>query len=266
MAGPNALSEKRYYLPTAELYETSTKFGNLTPAFNNNYDVWINFGTKSKRLLNFINQGSFYNKNGSNSNPGKYLALFCSEAVLPGSTLQTAQIKGLRQGVEQTYATFRTYPEIVLTWYSQKDYYTNEVFNNWMEFISPTRVRGGGHGRSSSNRKNEIASFRKMQYPYEYKVGMEITAFSKATTDNLDVLRKPNFYQIQEPSSITYYLEHAFPVNIVAAPLAYGNAELIKTSVTFKYDYYYIDRASRVGPVIRKSDEKTDTTRNVTIA
>jgi len=33
----------------------------------------------------------------------------------------------LRQGVSQNYATFRRYPDINLTWYSQKDYYTNDV-------------------------------------------------------------------------------------------------------------------------------------------
>ena len=46
-------------------------------------------------------------------------------------------------------------------------------------------------------------------------------------------------------SAITYHLMDAFPVNIVSAPLAYGDAELIKTAVTFKYDYYYTDRTSR---------------------
>jgi hypothetical protein len=50
----------------------------------------------------------------------------------------------------------------------------------------------------------------------------------------------------------------AFPVNIVAAPLAYGDAELIKTAVTFKYDYYYTDRTSRSfdKDILQKSDSK----------
>lgn len=264
MAGPNAISTKRYYLPTAELYETSTKFGNLTPAFNNNYDVWMNFSTGSGgKLRNYINQGGFYNKKGTSTNAGDYLALFCSEAVLPGSTLQTSRIKGLRQGVEQTYATYRTYPEVVLTWYSQTDYYTNEVFNNWMEFISPTGIQGGSHGNSSNDRR-DVRSFRKLRYPEEYKIDMEITAFSKATTSPLDVLGNPNPYQVRDPSSITYYLQQAFPINIVAAPLAFGQAELIKTSVTFKYDYYYIDRTSRVGPILKSSDRTKDNIRDAT--
>ena len=93
---------------------------------------------------------------------------------------------------------------------------------------------------------------------------MEITAFSKATTSPLDVLGNPNPYQVRDPSSITYYLQQAFPINIVAAPLAFGQAELIKTSVTFKYDYYYIDRTSRVGPILKSSDRTKDNIRDAT--
>lgn len=252
MANPNAIETKRYYLPTAELYETSTNFGNVTPAFNNNYDVWINF-LKTPKLNEYINAGGFYESSSKISNAGNYLALFCSEAVLPGSNLEFQEVEGLRQGVKQTYATFRTYPEVVLTWYSQTDYYTNEVFNNWMEFISPTKM-GAGHGRSTAERMNENASYRRLQYPESYKVDMQITAFSKAVSSPTNALRSGERYNIQEPSSVTYYLQNAFPINIVAAPLAYGQAELIKTSVTFKYDYYYMDRASRRGSVVNKSD------------
>tara|TARA_Y100001963_G_C6705178_1_gene411557 strand:+ start:41 stop:910 length:870 start_codon:yes stop_codon:yes gene_type:complete len=256
MARPNALVNERYYLPTVELYETSTRFGNLTPAFNNNYDVWINFGG-TNNLREYVNQGGFYDKVGKNSNPGDYLALFCSEAVLPGSNIDFQEVKGLYQGVQKNFATFRTYPEVVLTWYSQTDYYTNEVFNNWMEFISPTRM-GAGHGRSTQERRDAKGSYRRLQYPTEYKVGMEITAFSKSVNSPPEALRSGNRFNVQEPSSITYYLENAFPTNIVAAPLAYGQAELIKTSVTFKYEYFYIDRGSRRGPVLRKSDTYGD--------
>ena len=40
-----AFRSGRFYLPTVELADTSTKFGNITPALNNNYDVHINFNT-----------------------------------------------------------------------------------------------------------------------------------------------------------------------------------------------------------------------------
>ena len=231
---PNTFRQGRHYLPTAELYETSTKFGNISPAISNNYDVTINFGNANS-LRRFINGSGFYNERGGLTNPGDYLGLFCSEAVLPGSQVQTASIDGLRQGVSQNYATFRRFPDVMLTWYSQKDYYTNDVFNAWVEFISPTRAfeRGG--------------EFKRMQYPKSYKVPIEITAFSKDTVNQSSRLNRTSKWNQQIPSSITYKLENAFPVNIVAAPLAYGKGELIKTTVTFKYDYYHIGRTSRTG-------------------
>ena len=150
----------------------------------------------------------------------------------------------MRQGVSQNYATFRRYPDINLTWYSQKDYYTNDVFNAWMEFISPTHLSSGGHGSSTQSRRNDAPSFRRLQYPNSYKCPIEITAFSKDIQKKFNRQNRPNSLSTRRSNSITYYLENAFPVSIVASPLAYGKSELIKTTVSFKYEYFYIDRAA----------------------
>lgn len=245
-------TKNRLYLPTYELYSSRTSKGGsgIVPAFNNVYDVWINFGSASTQggasLLQFINQHGFYDTNIS-ENPGNYLALFCSEAVLPGSQIETSEVRGLRQGVASSYAVYRTYPDISLTFYSQKDYYTNEVFNAWMEYISPTTIDTGGHGRNTEERRNDTAAYKKIKYPLSYKCDIEITAFSNDILDFNSMMRDTNTARTKAnlSNSITYYLQRAFPVNIVAAPLAYGDAELIKTTVVFKYDYYYTDRTSR---------------------
>ena len=225
-------------MPTEELYVADSNHGDITPAFNNIYDVSINF-EKSQRLANYISQGTLFQKS---SPAGQFLALFCSEALLPGSQIQTSQVDGLRQGVSQNYATFRRYPDINLTWYSQKDYYTNDVFNAWMEFISPTHLSRGGHGSNSQQRINDAPSYRRMQYPNSYKCPIEITAFSKDTQKKFNRQNRPNVLSTRRSNSITYYLENAFPVSIVASPLAYGKSELIKTTVSFKYEYFYLDR------------------------
>ena len=230
-------AQDRMYLPTVELYETTGKFGSIVPAFNNNYDVHINF--EPSALKGYIKEKALFDMSGD---PGSMLALLCSEAVLPGSQMQFSEVDGLRQGVQQSFATYRRYPEVILTWYSQKDYYTNDVFNSWLDFISPPVDLG------------KKPSFRKMNYPDSYKCGIEITAFSKDTTDSTERLQDSNQFRTQMPSSITYYLERAFPVSIVAAPLAYGRAELVKTTITFKYDFFYTKRISRVGPIIKEGD------------
>ena len=156
-----AFTSGRFYLPTANLTDPTTKFGNVTPAFNNNYDVMIHFDTPVGGLKQFILKHGFYDQNGgSNSpfSPGSYLSLFCSEAVLPGSDIQSSQVDGLRQGISQKYATFRRFPDIILTYYLQTDYYTNEVFNAWMEYISPTRTSDGTFGSDTDRRKTAAAS------------------------------------------------------------------------------------------------------------
>ena len=232
----DAFRSGRFYLPTINLTDPTTSFGNITPAFNNNYDVSINFN-KTSGLKKFIDKHGFYDQ----QDAGTYLALFCSEAILPGSDVQVAQVDGLRQGISQKYATFRRFPDIILTYYSQTDYYTNDVFNAWMEYISPT------------NSRVENPAFRRMKYPNTYKCDMEITAFSKDTNDDFSKLNTTSRFNLKLPSSITYKLKNIFPSNIVAAPLAYGRAELIKTTITFKYEQYFVDRSSRRGAILQES-------------
>lgn len=257
-------SKNRLYLPTYELYGSRTSKGGsgIIPAFNNIYDVWIDFASTASQggssLLQFINQHGFYDTNKS-ENPGNYLALFCSEAVLPGSQIETSEVRGLRQGVASSYAVYRTYPDISLTFYSQKDYYTNEVFNAWMEYISPTILTDGGHGKNTEERRKDRAAYKKLKYPLSYKCDIQITAFSNDIIDENFRMQEYNTTRsaARLSNSITYYLQNAFPVNIVAAPLSYGDAELIKTTVVFKYDYYYTDRTSRSfdADVVVRSDE-----------
>jgi len=254
----------RFYLPTKDLTNPTTKFGNITPAFNNTYDVMINFND-SKELKSFINQHGFFDQNGgadSPFNPGSYLALFCSEAVLPGSELQAAQVSGLRQGITQKYASYRRFPDIILTYYLQTDYYTNDVFNAWMEFISPTRTMDGTFGSNVDNRKNSEPSFRRMKYPNLYKCNMEITAFDRDITSEFSKMNKTSRFNTQIPSSMTYHIINAFPTNIVAAPLAYGRAELIKTTITFTYEQYHTSRTSRRDFILRESDGGAENVRN----
>ena len=251
---PNVFAEGRHILPTQDLYITRDKFGSNVPAYNNVYDVWIDFSGKG--LTRFINQHTFYDRGGRGPSPGSALALFCSEAVLPGSTIETAEVRGLRQGVVQNYATYRSYPDITLTWYSQQDYYTNDVFNAWMEYISPTRLADNRYGDSTRTRRNDKASFRRLKYPEFYKCNMQITSFSKNLLEKETRLEEKGSPQF--PSSITYFVENLFHTNIVASPLAYGKSELVKTSVTFKYEYYYIDRTSRAGETFKVSDSSNN--------
>ena len=257
----DVLMRQKHHLPTEMLHKTDSKFGNIVPAYNNSYDVYINF-RGALGLLSFINQHGFYDLN-SDEDIGDYLRLFCSEAVLPGSSLSNKEIPGLRQGMMTQVATMRRMTDLTLTFFSQKDYYTNDVFNAWLEYISPTRIGNGSFGTSTRQRRNDKNSFRRLKYPDEYKCEIEITAFSNdvfAARDRFDKQRVVPL--VRTPSSITYYIQNAFPVNIVAAPLAYGNAQLIKTSIVFKYDNFFVDRTSRAGNILAISDNPPENLRD----
>ena len=70
--------QNRQFLPTQELYEVVSKFGNITPAFNNNYDVSFNLSSASQQLKGYISERSFYKDEKGLADAGQYLSLFCS--------------------------------------------------------------------------------------------------------------------------------------------------------------------------------------------
>ncbi len=256
MSNPRVFSKDRFYLRTEELYNLGG-FNNAVPAFNNVYDVYINFNTIGGRpnLIEFIKQHVLIPSNDVMNEPGDNLALFCSEALLPGSQVQTASVDGLRQGVTQNYAVYRRYPDFNLTFYSQKDYYTQEVFNAWVDYISPMQIENQVHGGVDAIRSRDNA-YRNMKYPRTYKCEMEITSFSSDFLMPESRLLEEDRVQKRTPNFITYYMKNCFPSNIVAAPLAYGNAELVKTTVSFKYDYFTINRGARTSDEEREVKQK----------
>jgi len=250
------LKQNRFYLKTEELLQAEGGIGNVVPAFNNSYDVFIKFNSLGSNSLSAYLQDHSLLEGSGPGTIGDYIALFCSEAVLPGSQITTQSVDGLRQGVTQHFATYRRYPDINLTFYSQKDYYTNEIFDAWLEYISPTLndINTGSMIDDAAN-----FAYKRLRYPKTYKCDMSITAFSNDTITSETRLNPHKsktgpVIERHEPSSIRYELKNAFPTNVVAAPLAYGNANLIKTTLTFKYDQFYVTRASRSGNELTRRD------------
>ena len=244
MAGKELFAGERFRIPTNQLWTVGTESG-IVPAFNNVYDVWIDFNSAFNDDTNDNSLASFINLYAMNSNltdnPGDYLALFCSEAVLPATNIEVSSVRGLRQGIAQGYAAYRSFPDVTLTFYSQRDYFTNDVFNAWTEYISPTHVHGTSKfGESTKDRMDDKFAYRKVKYPDTYKCDMKITAFTRDVVSKWDRLYKNGHVEV--PNSIQYTLMNAFPVSVVASPLAFGDAELLKTTVTFNYETYYTDK------------------------
>ncbi len=67
--------------------------------------------------------------------------------------------------------------------------------------------------------------YRRLNYPDDYKVDtMYISKFEKNFNRRLD-----------------YQFMNAFPKSINSLPVSYGNADLLRVSVSFNYDRYIMD-------------------------
>ena len=216
-------NKKRYHLRTDDLLSDL-----INPALNNIYDVEIKFDTSGNELRNNI-QSNISNPLGESL--GDRLALFCSEATLPGSNIQTSRVDGLRQGITQNYAVYRRYPPLNLVFFVQQDYFTQEVFTSWLEFISPLQ--------SEYTEK----SFKKLRYTNYYKCSIDITSFNRNILRDFDKLRPSNFFTVPTiTDNIVYSIKNAFPIAMNSSPLTYGDAEIIRTTVSFVYEHYIVSK------------------------
>jgi hypothetical protein len=239
---------RQFYVSSEKLiYDTKNR---LSPAFSNQYSVLINFPQtvgRSQKLVDYLKSRSLDGI--QNSDIGYYVGLRCSDAALPGSSIETSEVSGLRQGVTSNYAVQRKYQDVELTFYIDQDYFTLDVFNGWMEFISPSYT---------GNTSDSIGLYKKLRYPEEYKCRVAITAFNREFFSGTDQkLARVGEGRATEPSNITYYLINAFPTNVVSTPLKYGDADLMRVSVLLKYDYYLTERKVRKGSEIQVQPNKS---------
>lgn len=158
------------------------------------------------------------------------MGLLCSSAVLPASAYATSEVKDNFIGITQEFAHTRLYTDIDLEFYIDKDYKVLGFFECWMDYIS-------GGGELPIDKSFESFSkgyYRRFNYPDYYKTnGIYIKKFERDFTDG-------------GVKNITYRLKNAFPKSMASIPVSYGGAELLKVSITFNYDYYYVYRRSAV--------------------
>jgi hypothetical protein len=99
------------------------------------------------------------------------------------------------------------------------------IFEGWIDYISGGSETKGplGDGANESNISNY---YRRMRYPDFYKVSsMFITKFERD-------------FNRGSGNRIDYRFINAFPKSIAAVPVAYGEAQILKVSVSFTYDRY----------------------------
>ena len=120
----------------------------LRPSLTSKFSVQVQSPSTELNFFNTVSTGDFL--------------MSCSEASLPGSSLNTQEITGDRHGVTERNAYRRMYDDrIDLTFYVEGEKYTQiKYFENWINFIVGDDVRDD---RSSSRYDYRV------KYPKEYK-------------------------------------------------------------------------------------------------
>ena len=120
--------------------ETTIKPFNLSvaksiigPLAQNNHFL-VTFSSLSPDVESYLEQYS--GVRGIKNFLSRRMGILCSDAVLPTSTLATAEVKDNFMGVPQQFAHTRFYTDIAYSFYIDDDYTLLKVFEGWMEYIS----------------------------------------------------------------------------------------------------------------------------------
>ena len=184
--------------PLAQTNHFLVTFSSLTPAV----ESYLADYTGIKNIKSFLSRN---------------VGILCNEAVIPTSTLATAEVKDNFMGVPQQFAHTRFYTDFSYSFYCDEDYTLLRIFEGWMEYITS--------GANDDVEQNHRAYYRRMRYPDSYKCNtMYINKFEK------------NYKR-----TLRYRFVNAFPRAIDPVPVSYGAADIMKVTVNFNYDRYIVN-------------------------
>ena len=179
---------------------------------------------------------------------GNSIGIMCSEAVLPGSSFATLEISDNYQGIKQHVPHFRNYIDTEFSFYVDAKHSTLKFFEGWMDYIS-------GDNKPQTDIKKE-AYYRRFNYPmnspevvteqYRFDAGgNRITDTSGYKCQTLSIVKfDKNANKVEIPLTsnlLSYEFVNAFPKALNTTPVSYGQANLMKVTVTFAYDRYIMN-------------------------
>ena len=192
--------------------------------------------------------------------------LLASDANLPGTNMQVVQEVGSRQGIRERFAGQRQYTDISVSFYVTHDYASLRFFQEWINYMNPIYLgrEGETYDSSSATGYPEATgknAFHRFRYPHTYKRDIQITKFERdinkgftqkkkvATewTTDMDTKDegKPIYDSAYQPTVISYNFVNAFPVSIQDIQLSFGAAQVLKVTVDFSYDRYFLVQSSK---------------------
>ena len=156
------------------------------------------------------------------------MSILCTEAEIPGTSFQTSLAVGHHQGIQEEFPNLRTFPPLNLTFYLDADMVVLEVLEKWMTYINPI-YRG---------KKRSLNAFARFNYPEDYKEIIHLTKFERDTFKE----PKPPFARPEYQSKLTTYeFVNVWPTNLTSMRVAYGESNVLKCSVQFAYDRFFVD-------------------------
>jgi hypothetical protein len=219
-------------------------------AYSNNFDVKFRFSGPSNKVQSALNSVGIdvTKQTGSSASPGKWINLFCEEAVLPGVQSSTGTITGRHMGEGQVnYPTSRIFTDFSLTWICDanmtplkflhvwsgqiyREYgsngkefdYKDRYYNNKKD-DTPGNNRSGGSAYGS-NRYNYV----RLNYPEDYLCDEVI----------ITKCEKGPFADNQR-QSISIHCVDVFPYSIDAIPLSYGSSQIVRVTANFYYSKWF---------------------------
>ena len=163
------------------------------------------------------------------------LALGCSDAALPGSSLTTNDISDDFTGVSEKHAYRRLYDDSAsFTFYVDADeYYVIRFFEAWIGYAMNEQYLDEQFIQSREY-------FYRAQWPNNYTVDtLSITKFERdyeiGEFGVLNVIPQKYF-----PRALQYNFVKAYPISIASMPVSYEQSQLLKCTVTFTYSRYWL--------------------------
>lgn len=166
------------------------------------------------------------------------LSILCTETSLPGSRFSTSENNQDYYGISQKFAYRRDFDNIDMTFYVDGGYNTLKFFEQWMDYIaSPDESYSVVGDNIESNN-----SFYRFKYPSQYKTSIYIHKFNK---DYEPVFSGGKLVGgTGNKSEIVYTFIDAFPLNISSIPVSYDQSQILKVTVSFSFDRYFVERST----------------------
>jgi hypothetical protein len=206
-----------------------TLFGALS--VTSQFKVSLHLANDGSGLLGWLKKSGVITSELQSNN---FYDFFCAEAALPGVTFDTADEFGSHQGVLEKFPTKKVYTDFTITLYVDNEYQNIRLFEEWMNYINPIYTSDGEYPASTIGQGGATLTrdFFRVRYPDSYRRIISISKFER------------DFYTggRDQPTTLTYRMIDAYPTNITAIPVTYEGSQILKTTISFTYSRYIIEK------------------------